>query len=52
MKYTIRPQWYPCHDGSKPLSWAIYYGEEFLAYSWSIEGAAAALVLILECQRG
>lgn len=39
----IKPQRYPCHDGSRPLSFAIYYGRTFLAYSWSLSGAYVAL---------
>jgi len=39
LRLNIRPQLYPCHDGSCPLSWAVFNGEEFLCYSWSLSGA-------------
>lgn len=42
----IVTQRYPCHDGSKPLSFAIYRGRTFLAYSWSLTGAWVALQVI------
>lgn len=45
-RYYIIPQWFPCHDGSRPLSWAIYRGREFLAYSWSYVRAVLALRMI------
>lgn len=44
----IIPQRYPCHDGSTPLSFAIYYGRTFLAYSWSLTGAYVALCYLRE----
>lgn len=47
-KFHIKPQRYPCHDGSRPLSWAIYSGRVFLAYNWSLSGAWRALWLIRE----
>lgn len=47
----IRSQRYPCHDGSRPLSFAIYDGRKFLCYSWSLAGAYVALRLIRECRR-
>jgi hypothetical protein len=39
----IIPQRYPTHTGERPLSFAIYWGREFLAYSWSLSGAYVAL---------
>lgn len=42
-RYYILAQRYPAHDGSRPLSFAIYRGREFLAYSWSLAGAWVAL---------
>lgn len=45
-RYYIIPQRFPTHDGSKPLSFAIYRGREFLAYSWSLAGAWIALRII------
>ena len=42
----IKPQRYPCYDGSRPLSYAIYYGRTFLAYSWSFSGAWRAAQVI------
>jgi hypothetical protein len=44
----IKPQRYPCHDGSRPLSFAIYRGRTFLAYSWSLSGAWVALAYLKE----
>ncbi len=46
--FVIIPQRYPCFDGSCPLSWAIYFNDEFCCYSWSYEGALRALKLIQE----
>lgn len=43
MNLRIEPQRYPTHTGELPLSYAIYDGDEFLAYSWTIEGAAAGI---------
>ncbi len=45
-RYYIIPQRFPCSDGSRPLSFAIYYGRTFLAYSWSLAGAWIALQII------
>lgn len=45
-RYYIIPQYFPCYDGSRPLSFAIYRGREFLAYSWSLVGAWIALQII------
>lgn len=45
-RYYIIPQRYPCYDGSTPLSFAIYCGKTFLAYSWSLAGAWVALQVI------
>lgn len=42
----IVAQRYPCYDGSRPLSFAIYRGRGFLAYSWSLSGAWIALQYI------
>jgi hypothetical protein len=42
----IIPQRYPTHDGQRPLSFAIYRGRTFLAYSWSLSGAWIALQVI------
>lgn len=42
----ITSQHYPTHDGKRPLSWAIYRGRTFLAYSWSLSGAWVALQMI------
>jgi hypothetical protein len=42
-RYYIVPQWYRTHDGQRPLSWAIYRGTEFVAYSWSYTKAYIAL---------
>jgi len=39
----IIAQRYPTHDGQRPLSFAIYRGRTFLAYSWSLAGAWVAL---------
>lgn len=44
----IKTQRYPCHDGSLPLSYAIYHDSVFLAYSWSLRGAWLGLKLIKE----
>jgi hypothetical protein len=48
----IIPQRYPCHDGSRPLSFAIYRGSTFLAYSWSLSGAWVALQVIRRTMYG
>lgn len=45
-RYYIVPQYYPTHDGKRPLSFAIYYGRTFLAYSWSLSRAWVALQII------
>ena len=45
-RYYIVPQRYPCYDGTRPLSFAIYQGRTFLAYSWSLSGAWIALQVI------
>jgi hypothetical protein len=42
----IKPQRYPTHDGKRPLSFAVYRGRTFLAYSWSLAGAWIALQVI------
>ena len=50
----IITQRYPCHDGSRPLSFAIYQGRTFLAYSFSLARAWQALCLIrktLKCDK-
>lgn len=39
----IKAQRYPYYDGSRPLSFAIYHGRTFLAYSWSLAGVWVAL---------
>jgi hypothetical protein len=44
----IRAQWYECFDGSKPLTWAVYNGREFLCYSWTLEGAKRAMEYLKE----
>lgn len=41
--FTIRKQWYPCWNGERPLSYAIYLGDEFIGYSWSYAGAERAI---------
>lgn len=45
-RYYILPQYYPDHRGVKSLSFAIYVGRTFLAYSWSLAGAWIALQII------
>lgn len=45
-RYYIVPQYYPTCTGERPLSFAIYYGRTFLAYSWSLAGAWIALQII------
>lgn len=45
-RYYIVTQRFPTHDGQRPLSFAIYRGREFLAYSWSLVGAWIALQII------
>lgn len=45
-RFYIVPQRYPCFDGSMPLSFAIYRGRTFLAYSWSLSGAWVAMQVI------
>jgi hypothetical protein len=45
-RFYIVTQRYPTHDGSRPLSFAIYQGRTFLAYSWSLSGAWIALQVI------
>lgn len=47
-RFYIIPQRYPTHTGERPLSFAIYFGREFLAYSWSLSRAWVALQLIKE----
>lgn len=47
-KFYITPQRYPTHTGERPLSFAIYFGRTFLAYSWSLSGAWVALQVIRE----
>jgi hypothetical protein len=42
----IIPQRYKTHDGKRPLSFAIYQGRTFLAYSWSLAGAWVTLQFI------
>lgn len=42
----IVTQRYPCYDGSRPLSFAVYSGRTFLCYSWTLSGAWIALQLI------
>lgn len=42
----ILAQRYPTHDGRRPMSFAIYQGRTFLAYSWSLSGAWVALQVI------
>lgn len=43
MRLYIRPQRYPCYDGTRPLSFSVYMGRTFLCYSWSLAGAWVAL---------
>lgn len=43
MTFKIKKQFYPTHTGERPLSWAIYRGRKFLAYSWSLDGALRAV---------
>lgn len=45
-RYYIIPQRYKTHDGQRPLSFAIYYGRTFLAYSFSLARAYVALQII------
>jgi hypothetical protein len=47
----IAPQRYPCYNGSRPLSWAIWLKQpwrrrQFVGYSWSFSGAWRAAQLI------
>lgn len=42
----IVTQRYPDHLGRKPLSFAVYYGKEFLCYSFTLSGAYIALQYI------
>lgn len=51
-RYYILPQRYPAHDGSRPLSFALYRGAEFLCYSWSLSRAWVALQLIKQTVKG
>lgn len=46
MRLHIRPQCYPTCTGECPLSWAIWYGNEFLCYSWSLRGALEVFAMI------
>lgn len=45
-RFYIKTQRYPTHTGARPLSFAIYHGRTFLAYSWSLSGAWVALQII------
>ena len=45
-RYYIIPQYYPDYRGVRRLSFAIYCGRTFLAYSWSLAGAWIALQVI------
>jgi hypothetical protein len=49
----IAPQRYPCYNGSRPLSWAIWLKQpwrrrQFVGYSWSLAGAYIALCYLRE----
>jgi len=46
MTFKIKTQRYPTHTGERPLSFAIYYGRKFLAYSWTRDGAERGLAEI------
>ena len=48
-RFTIRKQRYPAYDGSRPVSFAIYYGREFIAYSWSFSRAWVAVQYLKKC---
>lgn len=47
----IITQRYPCANGSRPLSFAVYLGRTFLCYSWSLAGAWVALAYLRERMR-
>jgi hypothetical protein len=55
MKFSIRKQRYPCADGTRPLSFAVYvrrgWRSHFCCYAWSFSRAWVATQLIKQTMK-